>query len=98
MSWRIGLVTAVMLVGVGVSPAAAWERTFFDFRGEIPVWGGTLQLEARCSRTTEGASCRAGSRTPTGRGFQFEWRFRPEPPDFPKLEPTAPTQNAPRWF
>jgi hypothetical protein len=98
MSWQISLVTAVILLGAGVSPAGAWERTLFDFRGEFPVGSGAVRFEASCAVGLDGLNCRAGGRVPTGQGFQFEGRFRSSPPDSPKIEKTAPPQNAPRWF
>ncbi len=98
MSWRISLVTAVVLVGVGVSPVTAWDGPLFDFRGEFPVPGGMLRLEARCTEGPDGLSCRAGGRAPSGGGFQFEGHLRPAPPEPPTLERTGPAHNAPRWF
>ena len=98
MRWRIGLLTAVMLLGAGVSPAAAWDGPLFDFRGEFPVPSGTLCLEARCTALADALTCLVESLGPSGRGFHAEGRFRLSPPDSPKLEQTAPTQKAPRWF
>ena len=98
MGWRAGLVAAMVLVGIGAAPAAAWDRPVFDFRGELPVPGGTVRLEARCAEGRDGFHCRAGTRVPSGRGFEFEGRLllRPQPP--PTSEPPITTQNSPRWF
>ncbi len=96
MMWKLGLVAAVVLAGVG--PAAAGDRPLFDFRGELPVPGGTVRLEARCAEGAEGLHCRAGTRAPSGRGFEIEGRFRLRPSAPPELEKTGPSQNAPKWF
>ena len=98
MSWKVGLVAAVVLMGVGAAAAAAGDRPLFDFKGEVPVPGGTLRLEAWCTEGADGLSCRAGGRGPSGRGFQFEGHVGPSRPEPPRLEQTGPTQNAPRWF
>ena len=98
MLWRTSLLGALVILGLGGGPAAAWDRPVFDFRGELPVPGGTLRLEARCTEGTDGFRCRAESRGPSGGGFQFEGRlfFPLQPPA--TLEPPVTTQNLPRWF
>lgn len=95
---RLALVAGIVLAGA--TPAAAWEQPLFDFRGEFPVPGGTFRLETRCLREAEGLRCRAQSRGPAGRGFQFEGRLLlwPQPPTF-TTSPKPPSPDpAPRWF
>ena len=91
----LGLAAAMVLVA---GAATAADRPLFEFRGEVPAPGGTVRLEARCAQGSDGVSCRAGSQTPSGRGFEIEGRFRLAPPEPPKPEPTTPSQSGPRWF
>ncbi len=98
MWWRVGLVGAWLFLGFGAGQAAAWDRPLFDLMGEISVPGGTVRLEARCAEGKDGFRCRAGTRGPSGRGFEFEGRLLlpPQPPAAP--EPPIATRNLPRWF
>ncbi len=96
MSGRLGLAVAIVLAGV--LPATAADRPLFEFQGDLPVPGGTVRLEARCVEGADGFHCRAGTRAPSGRGFQFEGRFGLTPPAPPEVEKTGPARDAPRWF
>ncbi len=96
MAWRIGLVVAIVLTGV--PPATAADRPLFDFRGEVPVLGGTARLEVRCESAGEAVRCRAEGRGPSGRGFQAEGGFRPAPQAPAAPEPAPPAPNLPKWF
>lgn len=95
---RVGLGVGLAMMVVGAATATAADRPLFEFRGQLPVPGGTARLEARCDNGTDGLQCRAGGRGPSGEGFQFEGRFRLSPAE--PLEPglTEPVRNAPRWF
>jgi hypothetical protein len=98
MSWLTSLLGVVILLAFGGRPAAAWDRPVFDFKAKLPVQGGSVRLEARCTEGRVGFHCRAGTRGPSGRGFEFEGRLLlgPQPPA--PLEPLITTQNIPRWF
>jgi hypothetical protein len=93
---RLGLAAAMVVVGVATATAA--DRPLFEFRGEVPVPGGTARLETRCDKETDGLQCRAGGRGPSGEGFQFEVRLRSLLRDHPSPENTEKTRNAPQWF
>lgn len=99
MMKRLILTGAMILAGA--MPAAAWEQSLFDFKGEFPVPGGSLRLETRCAREAEGIRCRLGSLGPAGRGFQFEGRLLiwPQAPTVSSDPgPQHPPQTGPRWF
>ena len=99
MAWKSGLVAVILTVCAGpAASVAADDRPLFTFRGEIPVPGGTVRLEAGCAEGVEGLTCRAGTRGPSGQGFQLEGRFRFLPPSPPEVEKTGPSQSAPQWF
>lgn len=93
---RLGLVAA--MVAAGVVPAAAEERPVFDFRGEIPVPGGTARLEARCDAGGETVSCRVEGKGPTDRGFRAEGRILLTPKAPATSDPSQPPASPPRWF
>ena len=99
MAWKSGLVAAILITCAGpAAPAAAGDRPIFDFKGEMPVPGGTVRLEARCESAGEAVRCRAEGRGPSGRGFQAEGRFLLAPPAPAAPEPTGPQQNSSQWF
>jgi hypothetical protein len=93
-----GLGLAAAMVLVGGAAAAAADRPLFEFRGEVPVHGGTARLEARCDAEGDAVTCRVEGRGPSDRGFRVEGRILRPPearsaPDSPRPQP-----NPPQWF
>ncbi|HEY7676529.1 MAG TPA: hypothetical protein VIG69_05630 [Candidatus Methylomirabilis sp.] len=93
-----GLGLAAVMVLVAGATATAADRPLFEFRGEVPVPGGTARLEARCDAGGDAVSCRVEGRGPSERGFRVEGRILRPPQVQSAPQPPRPLANPPQWF
>ncbi len=98
VAWAGAAVLALAMPMLDAATAMAADRPLFDFRGEIPVPGGTAQWEARCDAGGDALHCRVEGKGPSQRGFRAEGRILLTPQAPPAPEPPGSGSPRPQWF
>ena len=96
MAWESGGVVAILTVCA--ETAAAGDRPIFEFKGQVPVPGGTARLDARCAASGEVVHCLAEGRGPSERGFDAEEQIFVEPQAPAAPDPSRPLPCPPPRF